>query len=1179
MFQGWVIVALAVAYIGALFLIAAIGDRLYRRTDQSSDRPFVYSLSLAVYCTSWTFFGSVGVAATTGYDFVPVYIGPILMFTLGLPIVLRIVRIAKSQNLTSVADFLAARYGKSQAVATVATLILALGTLPYVALQLKAVVISLSILLSPSPLVPLATTQLGPIDTALVVAIVLAVFTILFGTRHIDATEHQNGLMLAIATESVIKLVAFLAVGIWATIAVFDDFAGLAERARASPHIQSIFGRPFHGGTWLTVIILSACCILLLPRQFHVAVVENTSEREIRRAAWLFPFYLVAINLLVVPIAAAGLETFPRELVEPDLYVMALPMLKEAHGIALIAFVGGLSAAAAMVIVESIALAIMVGNGLVIPLLIRYRLVDAESKEELAGTLLFIRRIAILAVILSGYWVYRQLGEAYQLAALGLLSFAAVAQLAPAFFGGLIWRKGTAKGAIAGLIVGFLLWGYTLILPWAGKAGLVAMSIITDGPFGLAILKPQALLYMHFEPLTHGVVFSLLANTLTYVAVSLLRAPVPIERLQAQMFVQDDLPRPAGQPAFRIWRTSITTGDLQTTVGRYLGVERAERSFQEFAAGRGIQLRHDVEADIHTLRFTEHLLTSAIGAASSRLVLSLLLRRGNVGGQAALKLLDDASEALQYNRDLLQSALDQVRHGLGVFDRDMRLICWNRQFRELLALPPELGRVGMPLDRILRTLAVRGDLGRGDVDTQVADRLVRLAIQRETMQERIAESGRTLEIRTSAIPQGGIVITYLDITDRVAAADSLARANETLEGRVKERTAELLEVNTALAIAKNKADEANLDKTRFLAAASHDILQPLNAARLYAASLAERALPSEEKGLARNIDASLEAVEEILSSLIDMSRIDAGRLEPEVSSWPLADLFDQLRVEFLPAAAAKGLRLSFVRTSTWVRTDRRLARRVLQNLVSNAIKYTARGGVVVGARRRQGSVAVAVYDTGPGIPEDKQALVFKEFQRLDDTASAARGLGLGLSIVERIGRVLAAPIGLISRVGSGSTFSIALPLTAPEGAAVASPAPERPQRLLKPLAGIVTLCVENEPAVLAGMVTLLEGWGCEVLQASGKAEALLVARTATKPPDALLADYHLDDGTGLETALALREMLGAELPVIVITADHTPEVQRHLRDNACSLLRKPIRAGALRSLLTQQVLRRSVAAE
>jgi Na+/proline symporter/signal transduction histidine kinase len=1174
MIDGWKVAFLALGYVGALFALAWIGDRKFRSGKGGSGRPIIYALSLAVYCTSWTFFGSVGLAAETGYDFIPVYLGPILMFVFGGPLLLRIVRLAKSQNITSVADFLASRYGKSPAVAAVVTGVAVAGTLPYIALQLKAISSSVEMLLGPGLLKGIIASSLSGIDAAFLIALALAAFAILFGTRHIDATEHQDGLMLAIAAESLVKLTTFLALGIFVMVSLFGGINGFAARVNESAEVQAIFGRGFNGGAWLTVTFLSFVCIILLPRQFHVTVVENHSEDELRRASWQFPIYLILINIFVVPIAAAGLLFLPPHGSSPDMYVLALPIWAGADLMTVFAFIGGLSAATAMVIVDSVALAIMICNGFVMPWILRRRADAGGADEDMASLLLLIRRIAIFVILLLGYFVYRSLVQAHGLAAIGLLSFAALAQLAPAFFGGLVWRRATARGAIAGIIAGFSMWTYTLLLPWVVKAGWMPMSFLLDGPLGIGLLKPQALFYLQFEPLAHGVLWSMIANVLAYVFVSLLRAPEPIERLQAHLFVIDDLPRPAHAPSFRMWRTSVTVGDLQNTVGRYLGPERAERSFQEYSASRLVPLSANAEADVSVLRFAEHLLTSAIGAASSRLVLSLLLRRSDVSSHSALKLLDDASEAIQYNRDLLQSALDQVRHGLSVFDKDMRLICWNRQFRELLNIPPEFGHVGAPLDRILRACAERGDFGAGSVNKLVSDRLMKLTVTMETYQEPIVTEGRILEIRTSAMPQGGIVTTYSDITDRVAAADELGRANETLERRVAERTAELVRVNMALGDAKAKADEANLDKTRFLAAASHDILQPLNAARLYASSLAERGTEGADGKLARNIDASLESVEEILSALLDISRLDAGRLEPEFSSFPLKDLFDQLRVEFEPMARDKGLRLRIVSSQAWVHTDRRLLRRVLQNLIGNAIKYTPSGAVLLGVRRRGEHAVIRVSDSGPGIPHSKQAVIFKEFLRLEETAASVRGLGLGLSIVERICKVLDAPIHLASEPGRGSTFSVSLPRTTPLARA---PRVD----VVPPFAGDITdclvLCIDNEQQVLMGMEALLKGWGCRILLASSREQALDLVRRAEEVPHIILADYHLDAGTGVDVILAVRAETRTDIPAVIISADHTPEVQRDIRRHAFVHLRKPLRAAALRSILMQSALRRAAA--
>ncbi|MDA7946778.1 MAG: hybrid sensor histidine kinase/response regulator [Hyphomicrobiaceae bacterium] len=1174
MIDGWIIITAALAYLGFLFGVAYFGDQQASQRASAKGRPAIYALSLAVYCTSWTFFGSVGLSATTGYNFIPVYIGPIIMFAVGWPLVIRIIRLSKTQNITSIADFIAARYGKNPALAAIVTVIAVAGTLPYIALQLKAVSESVTTIIGPvgGADAALSGTPLG--DIAFIVAVLMAIFAILFGTRHIDATEHQEGLMLAIATESVVKILAFLLVGAYITFSMFGGLGPLLERAAETPQISELFTRGFNGGAWITVTFLSLVCIILLPRQFHVSVVENNSENEVRRAAWLFPLYLVAINLFVVPIAIAGLLTFPNGEVSADMFVLALPLSDGARFVTLAAFIGGLSAATAMVIVATVALSIMVSNDLVVPLLLRRRFLDVTAREDLSTSLLNIRRSAIFAILILAYVFYRLIGGAGALASIGLLSFAAIAQFAPAFFGGLVWRRATARGAIAGIVAGFVLWAYTLLLPAFVQSGLLPNDILVHGPFGLGLLKPQELFNFEFEPVPHGVFWSLLFNVVAYITVSLLRSPEPIERLQANVFIQDELVRPQTPGGFRLWRTSITVEELQNTAGRYVGEERAKRSFREYASSRNEELHPSSEADVHLLRYTEHLLASAVGTASSRLVLSLLLRRRAVGVKSAQRLLDDASEAIQYNRDLLQSALDQVRQGISVYDKDMRLICWNRQFREILNLPQGFGRVGVPLDEIMRYCAKRGDLGDGNTEDLVSDRIHKLAVTQETFQERLSSAGQVLEVRTNSMPQGGIVTTYTDITDRVEAAEALSRANETLERRVRERTAELTKVNRELAKAKAKADDANLGKTRFLAAASHDILQPLNAARLYTTSLAERKKRGEEGRLIRNVDASLEAVEEILGTLLDISRLDAGAMKPEISVFPVDDLLMQLKLEFEPMAKDKGLDFRVHTSSLSVMSDRRLLRRVLQNLISNAIKYTHRGRVILGCRRRSGNrLAVQICDTGPGIPKSKQRQIFKEFQRLNTNSDGTHGLGLGLSIVERIGRVLDHDVQLESRNRRGSVFSVVLPVAEPRVQRRTS----RPRAAAGQIAGCTVLCLDNEPSILEGMETLLSGWDCHVLKATGSSDAVAQVKASPRPPEIILADYHLDGETGLDVVRAVRKELGYDVPAVVITADRSREVQELVRAEGLQLLRKPLRPASLRAVMAQSRIRQAAA--
>src|SRR5690348_12327517 len=547
MLHGWIVIAVALGYIGLLFVIASYGDRARRRGGKQRSRQLIYPLSLAIYCTSWTFFGSVGLASRTGYDFLTIYIGPMLMIALAQPLIVRMVRLAKAQNITSIADFIAARYGKHQAVAAAVALIAIVGSVPYIALQLKAVSASLSTMLSHAA--PGAQPVLG--DIALFVALSMATFAVLFGTRHIDATEHQDGLMLAVAAESIVKLVAFLAVGIFVTFWMFDGPIALFNEAMQRPTTAAIFSHEPRIDTLVAMTLLSFVAFIMLPRQFHVAVVENNNEGEVKRAVWLYPAYLVLINLFVVPIALAGLLTFTAGKVDSDMFVLALPLQSGSSLFTIIAFIGGLSAATAMVIVESVALSIMVSNDVIIPFVLQRRAGLISGRENIGSLLLTVRRIAIFAILLLAYFYYRSAGEA-QLASIGLLSFAAIAQLAPAFFGGLLWRRATAAGAIAGMTIGFFVWAYTLLLPTLSDIGIIGERILTDGPWGLSMLRPQHLFGLEAPPLVHGVTWSLLINIIGYIGFSLKREPSPIERLQANTFVPSELTPIA--PSFRLWR-------------------------------------------------------------------------------------------------------------------------------------------------------------------------------------------------------------------------------------------------------------------------------------------------------------------------------------------------------------------------------------------------------------------------------------------------------------------------------------------------------------------------------------------------------------------------------------------------------------------------------------------------
>src|SRR5262249_16673542 len=498
------------AYLALLFAIASFGDRRAAAGRSLINSSVVYALSLAVYCTSWTFFGSVGRAASRGLEFLPIYLGPTLVFCLGWMLLNRILRLSKAHRITSIADLIASRFGKSAAVAGLVTIIAVIGSVPYIALQLKAVSTSLKVLLEHQGSVGVQAVEGTNVlrDTELWVAGVLALFAVLFGTRKIDASERHEGIVAAIAFESIVKLVAFVAVGLFAGLVLFDGFGDIFARAAARPELAKLFdfGGPAAGIQWIALTFLAMGVIVWLPRQFQVMVVENVDERHLDRALWLFPAYLIAINLFVVPIALAGLLSAPAG-TDPDTLVLTLPLAAGYNGLALLAFLGGLSAAASMVIVETVALSTMICNDLVVPMLLRFGRLGPDPRPVLLG----IRRAAIGLVVLLGFAYVRVVRESYGLVSIGLVSFAAVAQFFPAIVFGLVWRRASRLGALVGITAGCLVWAYALLLPSFASAGWLPRELFEEGPFGISLLRPSTLFGLEgLDPVTPGLFWSML---------------------------------------------------------------------------------------------------------------------------------------------------------------------------------------------------------------------------------------------------------------------------------------------------------------------------------------------------------------------------------------------------------------------------------------------------------------------------------------------------------------------------------------------------------------------------------------------------------------------------------------------------------------------------------------------
>ena len=546
MLSAPLVIAVSFAYLLLLFAVAHLGDRRAAQGRSLIDNAWVYALSMAVYCTAWTYFGSVGRAAGTGVWFLPIYLGPTLAMVLGWFLLRKMIRISRAYRITSIADLIASRYGKSQTLGGLVTLITVVGIVPYIALQLKAIASGYALLTEPLRAPPLPQRAWWN-DGTFYVALALAGFTMVFGTRHLDNTERHEGMVAAIAFESIIKLAAFLAVGVFVTWGLFAGPSDLFGRALAVPELAALM-RPdgpagFAYGQWFALTLLSLLSVIFLPRQFQVAVVENVDERHLRRAVWVFPLYLLLINLFVLPIALGGLLYFGAGRMNPETFVLSLPLAEGRSLLALLAFVGGLSAATGMIIVEAIAVSTMVCNDLVLPGLLRTRrfaTAEAGRQRDMTRVLLAVRRGAIMLILLLGYVYFHQAGEAYALVSIGLISFAAVAQFAPAVLGGLYWRGGTRIGALAGLLAGFALWIYTLMLPSLAKSGWwLSPTFIQEGPWGIGWLRPEQFLGLSgLDNLTHSLFWSLLVNIVAYVGLSLWRAPSGQEAGQALLFVR-----------------------------------------------------------------------------------------------------------------------------------------------------------------------------------------------------------------------------------------------------------------------------------------------------------------------------------------------------------------------------------------------------------------------------------------------------------------------------------------------------------------------------------------------------------------------------------------------------------------------------------------------------------------
>lgn len=1166
-----VLLLLALSYVVVLVLVALWAER--NPAWYSRLHPIIYSLTLAVYCSSWTYFGAVGTAAENAWAYLPIYLGPLLLFVLGTPLLRKLVRVGARQKTTSIADFIGSRYGKRQGLAALVAIVAVVGSMPYIALQLKAVSLAWDTVAG-----TISSDQIGGYqpDSALITAILLAIFSMVFGTRHLEGRERNRGMMGALAVESLVKLVAFIAIGIFALILATKIDS--SEIIRSEILLGSWMENPVDA-RFITTGLLAMLAIICLPRQFHVTVVEHQDDRDLRMASWLFPLYLLIVSAVVLPITLVGQQLFSGSGVAPDTYVLNLSMSGSTGYLTALAFIGGFSAATGMVIVAAVTLSIMVSNEIVLPVLLRWRKENFRQADFLGKYLRWIRRGSILVLLVASWAMNQMLVKDEGLASIGLISFACFAQLAPALIGGIYWRKAHALGVYAGLAVGFLFWWYCLLLPSLLATG---DPLLVQGPMGIEWLRPQALFGFQFlDPLSHGVWWSLSSNLLLYIGVSLYAKAKERDEFQAEMFVSAPEFKAYGEDDFEL--SSIQVGQLRQLLESFIRRSQHEELWRECEVRYRQRLFDNDKAPVFVVRRVERSLSSIVGAASAQSTIELLGRTEPLQFRDIAAIVGDTSEQLQFSQGLLQSTVETISQGICVVDSELNVVAWNRRYEQMFDYPPRLLYVGCPIDAIYRYNAERGLYRDSDnLENQVGRRIKLLRTGGSHRFERVLPNGTTIQVVGNPMPNGGFVSTFTDISDYKAVVTALEEAKATLEERVEQRTAALSEVNQALedenrlrAFAESEVREMHTSKSRFMQAASHDLLQPISAARLFIASIQQQLGRELDKKTEAILDAksgfnspehlnsqighvekSLDTAEQLISALREISRLDSGKMQPNIKDLNIHTLLQELATEFSVLAAEKGIRFNFVSCNHWIKSDSQLLRRILQNFLSNAIHYTKRGRLILGCRHTQEGLRIEVWDTGPGIAPDAMDLIFQEFERLSPgVTNTDKGLGLGLTIAKRTADLLGHRIAVKTEPGEGSVFSVLVPYGKPDKEAPISASTNKV--LFRPeLTNVRVLCIDNEEEILQGMNSLLTQWECEVMLANGREE--LLALFDQPPPDILLVDYNLEEHlTGIELVNEMPEAW-KNLPCIVISADNSDERRKQSQSSGYGFIPKPV---------------------